>query len=84
MKITMNIDGALLGRVMKLSGVKTKTAAVDYALREVERRETRLKLLKEGMEIEKRLEGSVFFPGYDVMAARIAEKEARYGAGSDR
>lgn len=76
----MNFDDALLDRVMKLSGAKTKTAAVDYALREVERREVRLKLLQEGMEIEKRLEGSVFSPGYDVMAARIAEKEARYGA----
>ena len=72
MKITMNIDDSLLTRVMKLSGSRTKTAAVDYALREVERR-----------EIEKRLEGSVFFPGYDVMAARIAEKEARYGGGPD-
>lgn len=80
MKITMNIDDALLERVMVLSGAKTKTAAVDYALREVERREVRLKLLQEGMELEKRLEGSVFLPGYDVMAARIAEKEARYGA----
>ena len=79
MKITMNIDDALLERVMALSGAKTKTAAVDYALREVERREVRMKLLREGMEIEKRLEGSAFFPSYDVMAARIAEKEARYG-----
>ena len=79
MKITMNIDDALLERVMVLSGAKTKTAAVDYALREVERRETRLKLLQEGMEMEKKLEGLVFLPGYDVMAARIAEREARYG-----
>jgi Arc/MetJ family transcription regulator len=80
MKITMNIDGPLLGRVMKLAGAKTKTAAVDYALREVERREVRMKLLREGMDMEKRLEGPVFQPGYDVMAARIADKEARYGA----
>ena len=83
MKITMNIDDSLLTRVMKLSGSRTKTAAVDYALREVERRETRLKLLQKGLAIEKRLEGSVFCPGYDVMAARIAEKEARYGGGPD-
>jgi Arc/MetJ family transcription regulator len=80
MKITMNIDDALLERVMKLSGARTKTAAVDYALREVERHEIRMKLLREGMDIEKRLEGSAFFPGYDVMAARVAEKEARHGA----
>ncbi|HRJ70627.1 MAG TPA: type II toxin-antitoxin system VapB family antitoxin [Terrimicrobiaceae bacterium] len=33
MKTTMNIDGKLLARVMKLRGVKTKTAAVDDALR---------------------------------------------------
>ena len=39
MKITMNIDDVLLARVMKSSGAKTKTAAVDYALPEVDRRE---------------------------------------------
>jgi len=83
MKITMNIDDALLARVMKSSGAKTKTAAVDYALREVDRRETRLRLLQKGLKIEEKLAGSVFLPGYDVMAARIAEKESRYGHGSD-
>lgn len=79
MKITMNIDGKLLARVMKLSGVKTKTAAVDYALREVDRRESRLQLLREGLALEKSLAAPSFSPGYDVMASRIAEMEARYG-----
>ena len=83
MKITMNIDSDILERVMKLCGAKTKTAAVDYALREVDRRETRLRLLKEGLEIEKRLDGPAFYPDYDVLAARMAEAEARYERKSD-
>ena len=79
MKITMNIDEEILERVMALSGAKTKTAAVDYALREVDRRARMLDALHKGLEIEKNLKGPAFYPGYDVLAARMAEAEATYG-----
>ena len=38
MKTTIEIDEALLGNVMALTGVKTRRAAVDYALREAEKK----------------------------------------------
>ena len=38
MKMTMHIDDALLERVMAATGARSKTHAVDMALREVDRR----------------------------------------------
>lgn len=36
-KMTKSIDEALLARVMRLTGLKTKTETVEFALREAER-----------------------------------------------
>ena len=38
MRLTLNIDAALLSRVMETTGAKTKTAAIHAALAEVDRR----------------------------------------------
>ena len=52
MKLTLNIDDALLTRVMETTGAKTKTAAIHAALAEVDRRNKLIALLSEDMEID--------------------------------
>ncbi|HEX3818362.1 MAG TPA: type II toxin-antitoxin system VapB family antitoxin [Chthoniobacterales bacterium] len=71
-KMTMFIDEALLERVMKLTGLKTKTEAVEFALGEAERHGKLSKFLAE----ERR--GAIDWkdaldPAYDLMALRMAE-----------
>ncbi len=47
MKLTLNIDDDLLERVRLATGAKTKTEAIDYALREIDRRYRLRELLSE-------------------------------------
>lgn len=71
-KMTMFIDEALLDRVMKLTGLKTKTEAVEFALCEVERQGKLSKFLAE----ERRAAidwKNALDPAYDLMALRTAE-----------
>jgi Arc/MetJ family transcription regulator len=49
MKLTLNIDDALLTRVMETTGAKTKTDAIHAALAEVDRRNKLVALLAEGV-----------------------------------
>jgi hypothetical protein len=49
MKLTLNIDDALLTRVMETTGAKTKTEAIHAALAEVDRRNKLIALLSEGV-----------------------------------
>jgi Arc/MetJ family transcription regulator len=78
MKMTMFIDEALLARVMKLTGLKTKTETVEFALRETERKNKLARFLAErGTASAEEWKGSVD-PNYDLMRLRVAEKPARY------
>lgn len=45
MKFTLNIDDDLLSRAMEATGAKTKTDAIHYALREIDRRKKLVELL---------------------------------------
>jgi Arc/MetJ family transcription regulator len=47
MKMTMHIDEIVLAQVMELTGAKTKTQAVEIALREMARRHQMRKLFRE-------------------------------------
>jgi Arc/MetJ family transcription regulator len=47
MKLTLNIDDALLARVMEFTGAKTKTEAIHAALAEIDRRNKLVALLSE-------------------------------------
>ena len=47
MKLTLNIDDELLGRVMESTGAKTKTDAIHAALAEVDRRHKLIALLSD-------------------------------------
>jgi Arc/MetJ family transcription regulator len=49
MKLTINLDGELLDRVVAITGASTKTEAIHFALREVDRRARLLAILREGL-----------------------------------
>ncbi len=79
MKVTMNIDDDLLERVMKASGIKSKTGAVNHTLREWDRRHRLAAMLE---KINERTDEELFDaidPNYDIMASRLAETAALYG-----
>ncbi len=79
MKMTLNVDGALLERVMAAFGTENKTKAIDLALREVDRKATLRKLAAEGLGMTSGELKKLFDPGDDLMAARVAEGASRYG-----
>lgn len=72
MKMTLSIDEKLLARVMKLSGLKTKTEAVDFALREAERLGKLAKFIASERLAAEDWKDSVD-PAYDLMAVRVAD-----------
>lgn len=49
MKLTVNLDGNLLNRVVEITGSSTKTEAIVFALREVDRKARLLAILREGL-----------------------------------
>lgn len=71
-KMTMFIDEALLERVRKLTGLKTKTETVEFALRETERKRKLGKFLASRKGAGKEWKESLD-PAYDLMALRLAE-----------
>lgn len=83
--MTMNIDEALLDSVMAHTGAKTKTQAVDLALREFDRREKLNRVLERGMgDLSPAEIRNVLDPAYDLAALRAAETPAAYGAQENR
>jgi hypothetical protein len=82
MKMTMHIDDDLLARVMKEYELETKTDAVHFALRELDRR-ARLKVFaKEGLGLglsPGELRDAVF-PDYQLETLKVAEDEKPYGS----
>lgn len=76
-KMTMFIDETLLDRVMKLTGLKTKTETVEFALRETERKRKLAAFLGARKTTAADWKESVD-PAYDLMRLRVADKLARY------
>jgi Arc/MetJ family transcription regulator len=74
-KMTMFIDEMLLERVRKLTGLKTKTETVEFALRETERKSKLGEFLSKRKDVEWR---SSVDPAYDLMTLRLAEKPGKY------
>jgi Arc/MetJ family transcription regulator len=79
MKMTMLIDEALLERVMKLTGLKTKTETVEFALRETERKNKLSGFLSRRKLAADEWKNSVD-PAYDLMRLRMLEKPGKYRA----
>jgi Arc/MetJ family transcription regulator len=76
-KMTMFIDEALLERVMQLTGLKTKTETVEFALREAERKSKLAKFLGERKLAARDLKDCID-PAYDLMSLRLAETPVKY------
>lgn len=72
MKTTIEIDESKLKRVMKLTGLKTRKAAVDYALTQAERFAKLDRFFEKPFYVQG--EGEVIDPGYDVLKLRQLEK----------
>lgn len=79
MKLTLNVDEALLDRVVKCTGSKTKTAAIDLALREMDRRARLTEVLSKGSGLSGDELATMFDPSSDPVELRAAEDSARYG-----
>ncbi len=62
MKMTMHIDEEVLERVMKITGAKTKTAAVEIALTEMARRHKMKELFSAGLGLSAEELKSAFDP----------------------
>lgn len=77
-KMTMFIDEELLTRVMKLTGLKTKTETVELALKEMERQKKLAKFLAEREKLSAKEWKNSVDPNYDLMRLRSAEKPPRY------
>lgn len=76
-KMTMFIDEGLLERVRKLTGLKTKTETVEFALRETERKRKLGKFLASRKVAAKEWKESLD-PAYDLMSLRLAENPGTY------
>ncbi len=72
MKTTIEIDDAKLKRVMKLAGLKTRKATIDFALSQAELLGRINRLFAEQFFIED--QGEVIDPSYDVLTLRQQEK----------
>jgi Arc/MetJ family transcription regulator len=78
MKMTMHIDDALLARVMAATGASSKTAAIDLALRELDRRAELKRLAARGLGLETNELKELFDPAFDLAAQRELEKPVTY------
>jgi Arc/MetJ family transcription regulator len=83
MKMTMHIDEDVLERVMKITGAKTKTAAVEIALTEMARRHKMKELFSAGLGLTPDELKASFDPASSPEepqpVALVAEVPAPYG-----
>ncbi len=80
MKMTMHINEELLRRVMRATGVTSKTRAVDLALRELDRRAELIRLAQAGLGLTAEELKHAFRPDSDPdTTLRSAETPRTYG-----
>jgi len=83
MKMTMHIDEEVLERVMKITGAKTKTAAVEMALSDLARRHKMKELFSAGLGMTAEELKNAFdpnsYPEAHVNLPMVAENKAPYG-----
>ena len=78
MKMTLEIDEDLLTRVMATTGTRTKTAVVELALRELDRRGDLLRLLDDDLGMTPDKWRGAFDDATDLETMRAAEKPGTY------
>ena len=85
MKMTMHIDEDVLDRVMKITGAKTKRAAVELALNEMARRHKLKEVFSKGLGLTPDELRNAFDPASDPTLTKeeplqnVAEDPALYG-----
>ncbi len=87
MKMTINIDEDLLKSVMAYRGFKTKTEAIEMALKEIDRKARFEELRRRGLGLTEEELGDAIYPGYDPdhletydpLGLKVAEDLAKYG-----
>lgn len=77
--MTIEIDDELLSRVMACTGCRTKTAAIELALREMDRRGDLLRLLDDDLGMTPDAWRGAFDEAADPETLRAAENPATYG-----
>ncbi len=77
--MTMHIDDALLARVMEATGARSKTQAIDLALREMDRRAELARLAAEGLGLGHEELKETVDPAYDLASMRKVEIPVTYG-----
>ena len=78
-KMTMNIDGELLARVMEATSTTSKTRAIDLALREMDRKAKLMKLSAAGLGLAPIELREAVDPAYDLDATRRRDTATNYG-----
>ena len=73
MKLTLNIDDELLARVVEITGSETKTEAIHFALKEVERRARLVEVLRAGTGASEDELREMFDVESDPLSMRVAE-----------
>jgi len=79
MRLTLNIDGELLDRVVKATAAKTKTEAITLALREMDRRHRLAETLRRGTGATADELKEMFDPASDPLILRVAESAPAFG-----
>ncbi|MHC1769527.1 MAG: type II toxin-antitoxin system VapB family antitoxin [Verrucomicrobiia bacterium] len=77
--MTLHIDDALLERVIAATGAKSKTMAVDLALRELDRRAELRRLTAEGLGLSAKELRDVFDPASSRSEPIVLARPPRYG-----
>lgn len=79
MKMTMHIDEGVLAEVMKITGLSSKTAAVETALSEMVRKSRFKKIAKAGLGLTAEELKNVWEDPFAEKSLRVAETGATYG-----
>ncbi len=83
MKLTINVDEALLDRVVEITEATNKTEAIHIALREVDRRARLVEVLREGLGASTEELKEMFDSASDPTLLRVAEASRPYRAGGE-
>lgn len=78
MKMTMHIDERLLAEVMEKYGFETKTDAVNYALKELDRRKKLREFMQKGMGFTPEELKAAVYEDYNPESLRVAESPEDY------
>jgi Arc/MetJ family transcription regulator len=84
MKMTMHIDEAVLAEVVRITGVESKTKAVEKALTEMVRRHKLKELGRKGLGLTTEELRSAWEDPFPQETLKAAEQPAEYGRKSAR